>query len=164
MTIISQVDEESFKKTLGSFPTGVGLLTLEGEEFGVTINSLVSVSLTPFLISFCLKKGTYAEGLFITAFHEKKQWGISILSTGQETIAERFSSYRPHQWDGIDWVAQEGGATQPPLIAQAAGHLTGSIVGLFSGGDHSVFLGSVISCGSNFDAIPLVYVRRSYLP
>jgi flavin reductase (DIM6/NTAB) family NADH-FMN oxidoreductase RutF len=53
----TSVSSELFRRVMGSFPTGITVLTVErepGQVHGMTANSLVSVSLEPLLILVCI--------------------------------------------------------------------------------------------------------------
>lgn len=52
--------QAEFRKAMSNFPTGVAVLTAaeNGTRYGMTVNSLTSVSLTPSLLLVCPKKGS----------------------------------------------------------------------------------------------------------
>ena len=55
----STVDVSAFRKAMGSFPTGVTIVTVacdDGAMHGVTVNSFSSVSLDPMLVLVCLNQ------------------------------------------------------------------------------------------------------------
>ena len=70
MTIDSRtapaVDVNAFRKAMGSFPTGVTIVTVacdDGTMHGVTVNSFSSVSLHPMLVLVCLNQTSRAVDL-----------------------------------------------------------------------------------------------------
>ena len=83
------MDTDSFRKILGSFPTGVAVLTtaVAGEYHGVTVNSLTSVSLTPLLILVCVEKRAVAHGQILRAL----RFGVSFLAADQEETSRLFA-------------------------------------------------------------------------
>jgi hypothetical protein len=53
------VDVSAFREAMGSFPTGVTVVTVasdDGNAYGITVNSFSSVSLDPMLVLICLKR------------------------------------------------------------------------------------------------------------
>ena len=49
----------AFRKAMGSFPTGVAIVTVacdDGTMYGVTVSSFTSVSLDPLLVLVCLNE------------------------------------------------------------------------------------------------------------
>src|SRR5271163_4402329 len=78
-----------YRKAMGSFATGVTIITLdlEGEVHGMTANAFASVSLNPPLLLVCVdhKARTHAH------LHAKKRFGINILAEGQRVISEYYA-------------------------------------------------------------------------
>ena len=59
MTITTTIDSKQFRKALGSFTTGVTVVTtrgVEGEDVGLTVNSFNSVSLDPPMVLWSLDR------------------------------------------------------------------------------------------------------------
>ena len=55
----STVDMSAFRQAMGSFPTGVTVVTVasgDGNMHGMTVNSFSSVSLDPMLVLVCLNE------------------------------------------------------------------------------------------------------------
>ncbi len=62
----SAVDVSAFRKAMGSFPTGVTIVTVACDDVtmhGVTVNSFPSVSLDPMLVLVCLAQTSRAVDL-----------------------------------------------------------------------------------------------------
>ena len=55
------ISNNKFKKTLGSFATGVTVVTtsLDNKPYGLTVNAFSSLSLDPPLILICIDKKSY---------------------------------------------------------------------------------------------------------
>jgi len=71
-------DLRSFRTALGSFPTGVAVVTTSASaehHMGITVNSFTSVSLDPPLVLWCLDKKSDRYHAFTSA----KCYTVSIL-------------------------------------------------------------------------------------
>ena len=150
---------ENFRETMSCFATGVCVVSIdEPEKVGVTINSLVSVSLEPLLILFCLGKDTKTHEHFLKSAQQKGQWGISMLAQAQEDISTRFTHWNPDLWDQTPLLPQSGA----PLLAGGAAYLKGEFDSTFNGGDHTIFLCRVTQCLAIPEMSPLIYTQRHY--
>src|ERR1700746_4043242 len=89
-------------------PHNVGVLAVDHEEtrMGVTISSLVSLSLAPPLIGISVGKQASLYELLRNA----RSFSVSLLGDGQEDLARRFAAGRPPivHWDGVS--VRPGGA------------------------------------------------------
>nr|MBA3914608.1 flavin reductase family protein [Terriglobales bacterium] len=83
------VSQSDFRKALGSFATGVTVITLdhEGEVHGMTANAFSSVSLDPLLVLVCVDKRarTHAH------VHAKKRFGVNMLAAAQRPISDYYA-------------------------------------------------------------------------
>src|SRR5262245_17249491 len=85
-----QLDSRAFRDALGSYPTGVHILTTvsdDGVDHGVTANSFCSVSLVPPMVLWCLGRTSRAFNAFMAARH----FAIHVLANDQDALAMRFS-------------------------------------------------------------------------
>src|SRR5580693_3005122 len=78
-----------FRKAMGSFATGVTIITLDldGEVHGMTANAFSSVSLDPPLLLVCVDHAarTHAH------LHAKKRFGVNILAEHQRVISDYYA-------------------------------------------------------------------------
>ena len=100
------------------WPAGVSVVAAEsgGRRAGLTMSSLVSLSLEPPLVSISL---AHVASLF-EVLQEAGEWTASILGGDQDHIAQHFARSVPPLvlWDGIP-VRED----DPRLIADAVGWL-----------------------------------------
>src|SRR5467141_2364139 len=85
-----QLTALEFRKALGHFTTGVTVVTVEhepGKIHGMTANSFTSVSLDPLLILVCVDH----RAKILPLLQKKKQFGVSVLKTGQQAVSEYFA-------------------------------------------------------------------------
>jgi len=126
---------------MGSFPTGVTVVTVashDGGMHGVTVNSFSSVSLDPLLVLVCLHETSRAVG----QIERGGAFGVSVLSAGQQDISRWFANgHRPAGPAMFDGVPVELGAAGCPLLAGAAASFECRRRHSYRAGDHLIMLG-----------------------
>jgi len=152
------MDPQTFRKIMGSFPTGVTLVTgrsAEGEPFGLTANSFTSVSLSPFLVSVCVGRSSDTLSRFLDA----RAFAVNILAAGDEELALRFaSSDREARFATGSW-RNEG--TGSPVLEGALGWVDCRLWQSVDAGDHVILIGEV-ERGDRRDGEPLLYFRSAF--
>lgn len=140
------------------FPAGVAVVTVDlaGERLGLTIGTLIPLSLEPPLVGFAVRRGAALHELLRRA----RTFGVSLLATGQEDVAQHFARGVPPiaLWQGIE-VREAAG---PPLIAGAIGWLIGRVADELVVGEDTLFVGEVVSVEGGAAERPLVYVDQRY--
>jgi 3-hydroxy-9,10-secoandrosta-1,3,5(10)-triene-9,17-dione monooxygenase reductase component len=146
----------AFRRVIGSFATGVAVITTatDGEQFGMTLNSLASVSLDPLIVLVCIGKGSRTGA----AIRERGRFAINLLSEHQEEISRRFVSREQHRFRRKD--ASEN-PWQVPLMEGALAHVVCDVHLVQEVGDHEVIYGRVLDCGST-EGKPLLFWRGGY--
>jgi flavin reductase len=153
------VTGDDLREVMRSSPTSICIVTIQADEtrVGLTVGSLVSLSLDPPLVGFALGRQAQLHELL----REAGEFGVSLLGGDQEAIAQHFARSVPPiaMWTGIDLREDVPG---PPLIADALGWLRCSVMAEHPTGDHTLFVGRVewTELGSRRPA--LVYVRHGY--
>jgi flavin reductase (DIM6/NTAB) family NADH-FMN oxidoreductase RutF len=140
------------------WPAGVSVVVaeLDGRRHGLTVSSLVSLSLEPPLVGISIAKQASLHELL----RDAGGWAASFLSGGQEELAQHFARSVPPLvlWNGIP-VRED----DPRLIAGAAGWLTARTVQEVEAGDHTFFISEVESVEEGTAATTLTYVHRGYV-
>ena len=143
------------------YPHGVSVLTvdLEGERMGVTVGSLVSLSLEPPLVGVSIGKDASSYELL----RRSGNFAVSLLAEDQDALAQHFARGVPPiaHWSGI---ATREGELGPPLIDGAVGWLECRIWAAYDAGDHTLFVGEVLRAARDESKQPLVYIESSYRP
>ncbi|MEW2065030.1 MULTISPECIES: NADH-dependent FAD reductase SgcE6 [unclassified Streptomyces] len=142
--LVDPNDRVQLRRVFGDFPTGVTVVTVGGNEpRGMTANSFTSVSLSPPLVLICVGK----DAVMHQRLAALETFAVSVLEAGQEKAARHFADRsRPpgaDQFDSVDWVLGE--TSGAPLITGAVAHLECAKRRLYEGGDHTIFLGEVIT-------------------
>src|ERR1700679_574757 len=87
------VTQAEFRKAMGSFATGVTVITVdyEGEVHGMTANAFASVSLNPLLVLVCVDQRARTH----THLHARKRFGMNVLAENQQTVSEYYADPNP---------------------------------------------------------------------
>lgn len=150
---------DDLRALFGRFPAGVAVVTVDagGQRLGLTVGSLVSLSLDPPLVGFAVSRQAAMHELL----REAGGCAISLLAAGQEWLAEHFARGVPPiaMWHG---VAVEGGARNAPLLAGALGWIECSVRDEVAAGTHTLFVCDVLRVEAGTDAPALVRSRGGY--
>jgi flavin reductase (DIM6/NTAB) family NADH-FMN oxidoreductase RutF len=154
-------DSRRLRHILGTFATGVTVVTVGGQvPHGMTANSFTAVSLDPPLVLVCVER----QAIMHAALTETGLFGISVLASHQELVARHFADHRrplgKAQFQVVDWFP--GPHSGAPLIAEAVAHLECALHQVYDGGDHSIFLGRLLSTERRSDANALVFLHGRF--
>jgi flavin reductase (DIM6/NTAB) family NADH-FMN oxidoreductase RutF len=146
---------------MGRFPAGVAVVTvaLPGQRVGLTVASLVSLSLEPPLVGFAIRNDAALHELL----RDAGRLAVSMLAAGQEAVAQHFARGVPPiaLWAGIP--LRDGAPHDPPELEGAIGWLRCAIRAEHETGDHTFFVAEVEKAElAPGDAQPLVFHRQSY--
>ena len=150
-------DATAFRSALGSFATGVTIVTARdasGQPVGLTANSFNSVSLDPPMVlwSLSLQSGS------LPVFREAESWAVHILAAGQQAMSDRFATPGVDKFAGL---ALSDGPEGAPLIEGCAARFGCRARFEYEGGDHAIFLGEVVDFDRR-EAEPLIYHGGQY--
>ena len=152
---------EELRALMSRVPSGVAVITVDadGQRLGLTIGSLVALSLEPPLVAIAVSRQSAMHELL----REAGGFAASILAAGQEWLAQHFARGVPPiaMWHGI---ALEAGASGAPLLAGALGWLECSLQDELQVGSHTLFVGQVLRVELGEDAPPLLRSRGEYTP
>jgi flavin reductase len=149
---------EELRELMRRFPAGVAVVSVDlgGERVGLTIGTLIPLSVEPPLVGFAVRR----EAALHELLRRAGTFGASLLAAGQESLAQHFARGVPPiaLWEGI--AVREGDG--PPLIDGAIGWLTGRVSAEVPAGEDTFFVGEVFSVEPGAGGRPLVYVDRRY--
>ncbi len=151
---------EELRALMRRFPAGVAVVTVdvEGEQLGLTVGSLVSLSLEPPLVGVAVRRDAALHELLRGA----SAFAASLLGAGQEALAQHFARGVPPiaLWERIE--RRPGPRTGAPLLDGAVGWLEARLAAEHPAGDHTFFVGEVLAVELGAPASPLVYVGGGY--
>ena len=130
---------------------------VEGERLGLTVGSVVSLSLEPPLVGVSVSRQAAMHELLRRA----DEFSLSLLAGDQEAVAQHFARGVPPfaHWHGVPVREGEG----PPLVEDALGWVRCRRVDEHEAGDHTLFVGTVLAAERGRVAPPLVYLGQRYV-
>jgi flavin reductase len=150
---------EELRAFMRRAPAPVAVLTVDTghERLGLTISSLISLSLDPPLVGASIAK----EAAMHELLREAGGFTASLLAGGQEWLAQHFARGVPPigMWQGVDTEEGHRGA---PLLAGALAWVECRLVEEHEAGDHTLFVGEVEAVRIGTPALPLVYHEGTY--
>lgn len=153
------IEPEELRALFGRYPSGVSVLTVDagGQRLGLTIGSLVSLSLDPPLVGFSISR----EAAMHELLREAGGCALSLLAAGQDWLAQHFARGVPPiaMWHGI---GTEPGARGAPLLVGALGWIECALRDEVPTGAHTFFVCMVERIELGVDAPPLVRLRGEY--
>lgn len=153
------IDPDEFRRVMGHFPTGVAVVTSrrpDGEPCGLTVNAFCSVSLDPTMVLVCVERDADSHD----SIRDSGIFAISVLDeTDGELLSRRFASDAAR--DKFEGVAYREERTGAPVLDSAIAWLDCRVGEAIRAGDHTVFLGEVVSADAG-EGRPLVYYRGGY--
>ena len=134
------MDLDAFKTAVGEFATGVAVVTGAKDDvpYGFTVQTFVSLSLKPALVSVCPAKTAASWPEIRGSGH----FCVNILSQDQRELS---------------------GKTGSPVLAGAQSYVDCRLFKEFETGDHTIVVGEVLDFGVGSDLkSPLLYFRGEY--
>lgn len=138
MSDSKSVDPRALRSALGSFTTGVTIVTTSAgsHDAGVTVNSFNSVSLDPPMVLWSLAK---SSGSFDT-YHNAEYFAVHILAADQEALSARFATRGIDKFAGVEFSRGVGNV---PILAGCTSVFHCRTVYRYEGGDHEIYVGMV---------------------
>ncbi|MCZ4118558.1 flavin reductase family protein [Streptomyces sp. H39-S7] len=161
------VDPGMFRKVLGTFASGVTIVTAPGAEgpTGFACQSFASLSLDPPLVAFMVARTS-------TTWPKIARAGVfcvNILSDEQGALCRGFAVSGADKFAGVDWTPTP--VTGSPRLAGIAAWIDCTIHAVHTGGDHLIVVGRVdeLGCTEPADADdatpeagPLLFYRGGF--
>ena len=151
------LEGDAQRRIMGHFATGVTVITTgdrAGGEWGMTANSVTSLSLDPPLVLFAID----LRNQLLQQLDATPVFAINILRADQETLSHRFAAPGPKDFAGIEIVFGSSGA---PIFADCLGFLDCEVYQRLPGGDHQIVVGTVVG-GDLSGGKPLLFYGGGY--
>lgn len=155
------LDEAAFRSALGSWATGVSVVTTNegGLLYGLTVSSFTSVSLDPPLILVCINN----DNRMGTMIGKASRFAVSILADDQEPASNYFATPGRAPTEGFVEIDGEWTDFDVPVVKDTLGYVVCDHHSTVEAGTHTIVMGRVISATSREDGRgPLLYWRRGY--
>lgn len=155
------IDAVRFREVMGSFPSGVVVLTAFGEDGrprGLTVSAFCAASLEPPLALVCIDKTSNT----LPAVQHTGGFTANILSTGRERLARRMATKLSDKFDGLEWRRPDSQMGGPILDQDTAAYAVCALRDTLEAGDHWILLGLVMEGAHREGVAPMVFARRVY--
>ncbi|MDX3575825.1 MULTISPECIES: flavin reductase family protein [unclassified Streptomyces] len=157
------VDAGEFRRVLGSFASGVTVVTApaaaeEGSPAGFACQSFSSLSLDPPLVAFMVARTSTTWPRIARA----GVFCVNVLGAGQQALCRAFAASGTDKFAGVDHdPAPVSGA---PRLAGALAWIDCTIHAVHTGGDHLIVVGRVNALGTadGADEAPLLFHRGRF--
>ncbi|MFL6140067.1 MAG: flavin reductase family protein [Frankiaceae bacterium] len=155
------LDRLLLRQAFGTFATGVTVVTTGGTEpHAMTANSFTSVSLDPPLVLVSVDR----RALMHHALPATGLFAVSVLAADQEEVARHFAdptrTRGVTEFDTVDWLP--GRCSGVPLIQGALAQFECELWRTYDGGDHSIFVGRLLSADWRSDDEALLFLNGRF--
>lgn len=154
----THIDAQRFRQVLGSYPTGVTVITAiaeDGSPAGMAVGSFTSVSLDPPLVAFLPDRSSTSFPKIRTA----RSFRVNVLAADQVDVCRAFATRGGDKFAGVSWTPAGSGA---PLINGVAAWIDCDFESIQEAGDHYIVIGRVRELDSHSERLPLVFFQGGY--
>jgi flavin reductase (DIM6/NTAB) family NADH-FMN oxidoreductase RutF len=153
-------ERQRLRSMMGRFATGVTVVAARHGPLlaGMTANAVASISIDPPLMMASIARKAETHGAIIGSH----AFAISILADDQRALADCFA--RPttaEKLTGFCGAAWHEAETGSPVLEGALAFFDCRLTARHDGGDHTIFLGEVLSAAEG-EGEPLLYFNRGY--
>lgn len=145
------------RRAFGRFATGIAVVTTldeHGNPYGLTINSFVSVSMEPPIISWNVIRGSNAHKTITQA----GRFVVNVLAKGQREVAQKMTGPIEQRFTSVPYHSSSSGL---PVISDTLATFECDIHSMIAAGDHDIVLGTVRQFDHR-EGRPLVYWQGAY--
>lgn len=154
------LDAEQLRAAMRAWTSGVTVVTAayEGEQHGMTVSSFTSISLDPPLIVISLHTESHTHALVSKA----GAFAVTILSSRQKELSERFAGRLPETDDRLEGLETETLLTGAPFLKGGLAYLDCRVTQSIPSGMNTLFIAEVVAARGYDHKQPLVYHDRQY--
>jgi flavin reductase (DIM6/NTAB) family NADH-FMN oxidoreductase RutF len=147
----------TIKDAMSCFTTGVTVVTAhtQGQDWGMTCNSFNTVSLTPPMVLWSVRKSSMSHDAFVNA----GGYMVNVLSGSQKELALKFA--QGTQQERFANQNLERGQQQHPRFEGVLAWFDCRLAQVVSAGDHDILIGEVLDFGMQ-PGRGLAYAQRSF--
>jgi len=154
---VTTIDPAEFRKVLGSYPTGVCVITAldEGKPAGMVVGSFTSVSLDPPLVGFFPDKSSTSWPLIEKA----GRFCVNVMSRDQQHVCRSVSAKGEAKFVGVEYVISDHDL---PVIKDSIAAIECKMYSVTEAGDHWFVLGEVLRMETVREDDPMLFHRGRY--
>jgi flavin reductase (DIM6/NTAB) family NADH-FMN oxidoreductase RutF len=153
----SPVDQARFRAVMGSFCTGLTVVTgfgRDGDPVGFTCQAFASLSLDPPLVMICPARSSTTWPLL----RASGRLCVNVLRSDQQQLSHRFATWPTGRFEGVDWHLTPRGV---PRLGNCLASVDCEVVNEYDGGDHTIVVAAVTGLHDN-EGDPLLFFRGGY--
>jgi flavin reductase (DIM6/NTAB) family NADH-FMN oxidoreductase RutF len=151
---------EAFRAVMGSFASGVSVVTTtdeEGTPFGLTCSAVCSVSAGPPLLLCCVRTPSRT----LDTLRERGRFAVNFLDSQARDLSELFAGRLTDKFALADWAP--GPMLGMPVLDRTVAHAECEVHEAVDAGDHVVILGRLCGGRAETGRFPLGYWRGGYV-
>jgi flavin reductase (NADH) len=151
---------EEFRAVMGSFASGVSVVTTmdeEGTPYGLTCSAVCSVSAGPPLLLCCVR----APSRTLDTLRKRGLFAVNFLDSQARELSELFAGRVTDKFALADWMP--GPALGMPVLDRTVAHAECEVHEAVDAGDHVVVLGRLLGGRVDTGRFPLGYWRGGYV-
>ncbi len=151
------IDPAEFRKVLGSYPTGVCVITAldEGKPAGMVVGSFTSVSLDPPLVGFFPDKSSTSWPLIEKA----GRFCVNVMGSDQAHVCRAVTAKGEAKFVGVEYVISDHDL---PVITDSIAAIECKLYSVTEAGDHWFVLGQVLRMEAVGENDPMLFHRGRY--
>lgn len=148
------MNDRMFRNAMGTFATGVTIITTEydNEEYGMTANAFMSVSMDPKLVVISIDKNAH----MLENIKKSNKYAINILAENQQDISMHFAGQKKSEN-----IPAFNTLSDVPVVEGALVQVTCEVIGEHVEGDHTLFIGKVTGLHLE-EGNPLIFYKGQY--
>lgn len=157
---ISSVSPDQYRAVMRHWPSGVTVITMlhDGRRHGMTASAFTSVSVNPPLVLIVVDRRWRSHDYLVAA----GSFCVNILAADQSNWSDRFAGRHGEMADRFEGIPTATAAGGAPVLTGALGYLDCTVENAYPAGDHTIFVGRVVSCGIQRGGDPLVFHNTRY--
>ncbi|KPM56579.1 flavin reductase [Frankia sp. CcI49] len=151
-------DAAWFRRVLGTFPTGVAVVTgmaADGQPVGMAVGSFTSASLDPPLVAFFPDRSSTSW----PRIQASGRFCVNVLGSDQEAVCRAFAARGGDKFANLSWQRAPSGS---PLLDGVVAFIDCEIEAVHSAGDHWIVIGRVRHLDVGREIAPLVFFQGGY--
>jgi flavin reductase (DIM6/NTAB) family NADH-FMN oxidoreductase RutF len=152
------INQDLYKATLGSFPSGVTVVMAydsDGRVTGLTASAFSALSMDPPLILVCPQYRSESYQVLSEATH----FSVNILAADQGAEAWAFAKKGADKVAALAQLDIQQGVTGVPVLASTVAVMECCHWRQYEGGDHAILVGEVQHMANDSGRSPMVYCR-----
>ncbi|WP_415972442.1 flavin reductase family protein [Rhodococcus sp. 077-4] len=156
---LDPTDNRTFRRVLGTLPTGVVAVTanaVDSGPVGMVIGSFTSISIDPPLVAFSPSKTSTSW----PKINGSRHFAVSVLSENQHAVCAAIASKSP---DKLRQVApRDGDRSNAPLVEDALAWIECEVGAIHEAGDHWIVVARVLEFDIGPADKPLIFFKGEY--